>query len=40
MLIKGGDSVIILHFKDEMEEVFEIFDLDLMKYFLRMEIQP
>ena len=39
LLITGGDSESVLQFKVEMEKVFEISNLGLMKYFLGMEIQ-
>ena len=39
LLVTGGDSESVLQFKVEMEKVFEMSDLGLMKYFLGMEIQ-
>ena len=38
MLVTGSKIKLIQRFKDEMEKIFEMTDLGVMKYFLRMEV--
>ena len=38
LLVTGGDSQLLLQFKQDMEREFEMSDLGIMKYFLGMEV--